>query len=91
MVEVGFERGMSSPVSFYHADKHVNLVVHGDDFTFTGEDAGLDWAEDLMKQRYEVKVRARLGPDGTDDKRATLLGRILEWHDWGISCEADPK
>ena len=44
-----------------------------------------------MEAWYEVKVRARLGPGEFDDKEATLLGRILRWHDWGISCEADPK
>ena len=87
----GFARGLATPVSFYHEGRDVSLVVHGDDFTFTGEDADLDWAEGLMKQWYEVKVRARLGPGEDDDKEATLLGRILRWHDWGISCEADPK
>ena len=44
-----------------------------------------------MKSWYEVEVRARLGPDAGDDKHAVLLGRVLRWHDWGVSCEADPK
>ena len=89
--EVGFKRGLATPVSFYHPKKDVNLVVHGDDFTFTGEQAALDWVETLMKGWFHVKVRARLGPEKGDDKTATLLGRILRWHSWGISCEADPK
>ena len=87
----GFTRGMASPVSFYHEQKDVSLVVHGDDFTFAGEDGGLDWVEMLMKRWFEIKVRARLGPDKTDDKEATLLGRIIRWSSWGLSCEADPK
>ena len=89
--EEGFVRGLATPVSFYHREKDINVVVHGDDFTFTGDDPGLDWAEDLMRRWYEVKVRARLGPGDRDDKKATLLGRIIRWHDWGVSCEADPK
>ena len=89
--EVGFKRGLATPVSFYHEEKDVNLVVHGDDFTFTGEDASLRWVEDMMSQWYEVKVRARLGPGDQDDKEATLLGRIVRWEAWGISCEANPK
>ena len=44
-----------------------------------------------MKAWFEVKVRARLGPDKKDDKEATLLGRVIRWEDWGITCEADPK
>ena len=51
----GFSRGLSTPVSFYNAAKDVSLVVHGDDFTFVGEDQELDWAEDLMKRWHEVK------------------------------------
>ena len=87
----GFSRGLATPVSFYHEANDVSLVVHGDDFTFVGEDRELDWVEGLMKRWYEVKVRARLGPDETDDKEATLLGRVVRWNSWGISCEADPK
>ena len=88
---VGFRRGMATPVSFYSEEEDINLVVHGDDFTFVGEDRCLNWIEGLMKSWYEIKVRARLGPDEHDDKEATLLGRTIRWNDWGISCEADPK
>ena len=66
-------------------------MVHGDDFTFTGDDASLRWVEDMMSQWYEVKVRARLGPGDQDDKEATLLGRIVRWEASGNSCEANPK
>ena len=70
---------------------HVNLVVHGDDFTFTGDDASLRWVEELMRKWYEVKVRARLGPGENDDMEATMLGRIVRGEVWEISCEANPK
>ena len=89
--EVGCRRGLATPVSFYHKEKDVDLVVHGDDFTFTGDDVSLRWVEEIMSQWYEVKVRARLGPGDQDDKEATLLGRIVRWEAWGISCEANPK
>ena len=89
--EVGLRRGLATPVSFYHEENDVNLVVHGDDFTFTGDDASLSWVEELMSKWYEVRVRARLGPGENDDKEATLLGRIVRWEAWGISCEANPK
>ena len=44
-----------------------------------------------MKDWYQIKVRTRLEPDEGGDNRAVLLGRILRWHEWGMSCEADPK
>ena len=52
-------------------------MVHGDDFTFTGDEEALKWVEELMSGWYEIKVRARLGPDDHDDKEATLLGRMV--------------
>ena len=82
---------MASPVSFYHKGKDISLTVHGDDFTFVGDDLGFNWIEALMRLWYEIKVRARLGPDESDQKEATLLGRIIRWNRWGVSCEADPK
>ena len=44
-----------------------------------------------MKSWFEIKVRARLGPDEKDDKEVVLLGRVIRWKDWGIEYEADPK
>ena len=78
-------------MAFHHKGRDLSLVVHGDDFTFAGFERDLDWAEGQMKSWYQVKVRARLGPDESDDKEATLLGRIIKWHRWGISCRSDPK
>ena len=84
--EVGFRRRLATHVSVYHEGKDVNLVVHGNDFTFTGEDASLRWVGELMSQRYEVKVRARLGLGNQDHNEATLMGWIARWEAWGISA-----
>ena len=88
---VGFRRGLATPVAFFHEGMDVNLVVHGDDFTFVGDQEPLQWVEKLMKSWYQVKVRAWLGPGDHDDKETTLLGRVVRWHEWGISCRSDPK
>ena len=42
--------------------------MHGDDFTFVGEDGDLDMVEEKMKEWYDIKVKARLGPGGGDCK-----------------------
>ena len=66
-------------------------MVHGDDFTFSGYDDDLAWIEGLMQNWFEIKVRAKLGPEDTDDKEVTILGRTVRWKDWGIEYEADEK
>jgi hypothetical protein len=65
--------------------------VHGDDFVFTGFDEDLDWALALMQSQYEIKNRGRLGPDKGDVQEIDILGRIVGYHEWGISWKADPR
>ena len=89
--EANFERGIGSSVSFWQKSRDLACVVHGDDFTFCGFDEDLDWIENLMMSWFEVKVRARLGPDKSDDSEVTILGRTVRWKDWGIEYEADPR
>eukprot|EP00973_Karenia_brevis_P036338 5010295-Karenia_brevis.AAC.1 len=38
---VRFSRGVSRGVLFYHKERDISLVVHGDDFTFCGLDKEL--------------------------------------------------
>ena len=66
-------------------------IVHGDDFTFTGYDADLDFIEGVMKDAYEIKVRGRLGPGINGVRSIDILGRVLEYERWGSSWEADPR
>ena len=87
----GFNRGLATPVSFYHKGRDVSLVVHGDDFTFVGEDQDLNWVEGLMKRWYEVKVRARLGPGTKDDKEATFVGATCPMERLGHLLRGRPE
>ncbi len=61
MVEAGFRRGIAAAVAFWHPERDLACVVHGDDFIFTREDEDLDWIETLMHSWFEIKVRGRLG------------------------------
>eukprot|EP00973_Karenia_brevis_P088916 12332157-Karenia_brevis.AAC.1 len=44
-----------------------------------------------MEEWYEIKVRAILGPEVSDDKEVVILGRIVRRTDRGIEYEADSK
>jgi hypothetical protein len=89
--EAGFTRGLASPVVFYHEDRDIAVVVHGDDFTFEGADKDLWWIHDLMKSWFEIKLRGVLGPEEKDDKEVTILGRVVSWKEWGVEYKADPN
>jgi len=81
---VGFERGLSCGVSFYHPERDLSLAVHGDDFTFCGLEEDLWWIQERMASWFEIKVRATLGMDPEDDKEVVILGRVARWAPRGI-------
>ena len=58
---VGFERGVSCGVVFYHPERDISLAVHGDDFIFCGLREDLCWIRDLMGEWFEIKVRGFYG------------------------------
>lgn len=91
LVENGFVQGRSSPCVFHHPSRKPRCNVHGDDFIFLGCDDQLDLCTKIMQDRYEVKIRGRLGPDSKDDKTITILNKCLEWKADGIHYEADQR
>ena len=42
----GFRRLLSSPVAFYHPERDLIGVVHGDDFVFVGVEEDLDYPDE---------------------------------------------
>ena len=91
METAGFRRGRASPCVFWHKEKGVRVVVHGDDFTVLGFQGSLDWFRQRIQERYEVEFRGRIGPGAQDDKSTRLLNRVLEWTEEGIRYEPDQQ
>ena len=79
IASVGFTRGESCGVVFYHEERDVSLAVHGDDFTFCGLEEDLMWIQGLMGSWFDIKVRAVLGWEAKDDKEVVILGRVVRW------------
>ena len=87
MEEAGFVTGLATACAFFHKEKNIRVVVHGDDVIIEGAECDLRWVE----ATYIVKMRAMLGPERTDDKVADILNRVVEWKDEELWCEADPR
>ena len=89
--DIGFVRGLGNASLFYHPVRDLMTTVHGDDFTSLAEEEQLDWLLAKMRERYEVKQRALLGPDPSDDKEIRILNRLVSWKEDMITYEADPR
>jgi len=91
LVEYGFVQGVSAPTVFFHKEKNMECVVHGDDFTILGFEEDLDDLALAMGSWFEIKVRGKIGPEVGDNKEMTILNRTITWEEWGIKIVADPK
>ena len=63
---IGFRQGDASPSVFVHVERGLASSVHGDDFTTTGPNCEIDWFEEQLEAKCELKKGGRLGP-GPDD------------------------
>jgi hypothetical protein len=75
---VGFQRGYGCGVVFWHKQRDLGLAVHGDDFTFCGLDADLEWIKQQVSMWFDVKIRGKLGYGERDDKEVVILGRSMK-------------
>ena len=53
LVECGFETGLTCAGVFYHAERDISCVVHGDDFAFEGGGPELLWLTEKMKSWFD--------------------------------------
>ena len=88
--QAGFVQGKHSACLFYHEEKEVAVMVHGDDFVAAGDPKHLAETEAILAKKYKIKVE-RLGPDDDDLKEVNILNKIVRITTEGIELEADPR
>ena len=89
--EAGFIQGVASPVIFYNPVTGVRVVVHGDDFTYSGKHRQLEIVRKWMESWCEIKFRGIMGSGSGDVKEREILGRTLRRTERGLELEADEK
>ena len=88
MEAIGFVAGRSCPCAFFHKERGLRVIVHGDDFVSAGTYSDCCWLRQHLKKAWELKIR---GAIGHEVKEINILGRMIRLRDWGYSYEADPK
>ena len=74
---------------FFNAKTGVRLVVHGDDFTYSGTKGELEKMKRKMEEWYDIKDRGMMGSGKNEIKEVTILGRTVRWTAEGLEYEAD--
>ena len=74
---LGFAKGGSCPCVFRHKSKDLLLLIHGDDFVFSGPKPELQWMQKQMEDNFLTKVVGLLGGDEGGLKEVRVLGRVI--------------
>ena len=77
-VEKGFQPGSFCPVVFFNKETAVRVVVHGDDFTFSGHHLELVALRNWMESWCDIKFRGIMGSGRDDTKEIEILGAKIE-------------
>ena len=86
-VEKGFQPGFSCPVVFFNKETVVRVVVHGDDFTFSGHHLELVALRNWMESWCDIKFRGIMGSGRDDTKEIEILERRLGRTNEGLELE----
>ena len=90
MVELGFRQGRSSGSVFFHPERRVRTVIHGDDFLSSADRADLRWLKGNLERKLDIKT-TMMGPAEGEVKEMKILNRIVRWTENGITYEAGPR
>ena len=93
--DVGMKSGAAIPTLFYDDIQDIAAVGHGDDLLFEAPEVQGIAAIERIRQRFDLVVKAKLGPGPGDNKEALLLNRVLTWTENNgkqiVRWEADPR
>ena len=66
-----------SPMCIFHKDLETYILVHGDDFFIVGRLKGRRHAMSLLRGAYELSKVVTLGPESSQSRTVSFLGRTL--------------
>ena len=62
---------------FWHPEKQIKTLVHGDDYVSAGDDISMAWLEDELSKAYEIQTQ-KLGMEKENQQERTVLNRIIQ-------------
>ena len=88
--KIGFRRGRGHPCVFYHPERDIKTLVHGDDYVSAGSSEAMAWMESELEKAYEIQTQKL--SDAQDCKtEGKVLNRIVRHTSEGWEIEADPR
>ena len=90
LVIIGFTRGKSHPCIFWHQEKQIKTLVHGDDYVSSGTVEAMNWLEAEVEKAYEMKTQKLVNADGYKVE-GKVFNRVIRRTGGGWEMKADPR
>ena len=74
LVSIGFTRGKGHPCVFFHPERDIKTLVHGDDYVSSGTFDSMDWQEKELTRRTRSKRRTQASALDTRTRGRFLTG-----------------
>ena len=75
---------------FWHPERSIKTLAHGDDYVSAGDEASMKWMEQELAKAYEIQTqKLSMGKDCQHEGK--VLNRIIRCTDVGWEIEADPR
>ena len=75
---------------FYHKERNIMTLVHGDDYMSSGSAKDMDWLKCVLENEYEIKTQI-VGHQAGCQTEGKILNRIVRCTSNGWEYEADPR
>ena len=91
MQEAGFVRPGVACQVFWHAERQIVVVVHGDDFLAAARPQDAAWLDDTLDKKLMIKRGPRVGsPKHGGIDSGHFLKRRIGWTAEGYTWQLDP-
>ena len=90
LVSIGFTRGKGHACVFWHQEKQVKTLLHGDHYVSSGTVEAMNLLEGELEKAYEIKTQKLGNADGYQVE-GNVLNRVIFRTGEGLEKEADPR
>ena len=77
LTKIGFRRGKAFPSLYYHRDRDIHTLVHGDDYVSVGGKGELQWLKKELESAFEIKTDLLGRSDPELKTRGKILNRLI--------------
>ena len=90
MVKLGFKQGKYNPCTYWHKERRIRTLVHGDDFVSKASRKEAGWLKKKMEERFEIKTKL-IGNGRGEVKEERVLNRVIRVTPEGWEYEPDQR